>query len=146
VDHRPKDADANGMVFIEETVSINIPPGVTDGVQLKVSGKGNDAPGDGIPGDILVVVQEVAHEKLKREANNLHYDLYISFSEAALGTSKEIDTLTGIVRLKVEQGTQSGKILRLKGKGLERLEGYGKGDLLVHINVWTPQKLSGKQR
>jgi len=146
VDHRPKDADANGMVFLEETVSINIPPGVTDGVQLKVSGKGNDAPGDGIPGDILVVVQEVAHEKLKREGNNLHYDLYISFSEAALGTSKEIDTLTGIVRLKVEQGTQSGKILRLKGKGLESLEAYGKGDLLVHINVWTPQKLSGKQR
>lgn len=146
VDHRPKEADVNGMVFLEETVSINIPPGVTDGVQLKVSGKGNDAPGDGIPGDILVVVQEVPHDKLKREGNNLHHDMYISFSEAALGTTKEIDTLTGIVRLKVEEGTQSGKILRLKGKGLESLEGYGKGDLLVHINVWTPQKLSGKQK
>jgi molecular chaperone DnaJ len=146
VDNRPKNSDANGMIQQEETVSINIPPGVTDGVQLKVAGKGNDAPGDGISGDILVVVQEIAHEKLKREGNNLHYDMYISFSEAALGTTKEIDTLTGIVRLKVEEGTQSGKILRLKGKGLESLERYGKGDLLVHVNVWTPQKLSRNQR
>ncbi len=146
VDNRPKNADANGMVQQEETVSINIPAGVTDGVQLKVAGKGNEAPGDGIPGDILVVVQEIPHEKLKREGNNLHYDMYISFSEAALGTTKEIDTLTGVVRLKIEEGTQSGKILRLKGKGVESLERYGKGDLLVHVNVWTPQKLSRNQR
>lgn len=146
VDNRPKNADANGMVYHEETVSINIPPGVTDGVQLKVAGKGNEAPGDGIPGDILVVVQEVPHDKLKREGNNLHYDMYISFSEAVLGTTKEIDTLTGVVRLKVEEGTQSGKILRLKGKGLESLDRYGKGDLLVHVNVWTPQKLSRNQK
>ncbi len=146
VDNRPKNADANGMVQQEETVSINIPAGVTDGVQLKVAGKGNEAPGDGVPGDILVVVQEIPHEKLKREGNNLHYDMYISFSEAALGTTKEIDTLTGVVRLKIEEGTQSGKILRLKGKGVESLERYGKGDLLVHVNVWTPQKLSRNQR
>lgn len=146
VDNRPKNADANGMVYHEETVSINIPPGVTDGVQLKVAGKGNEAPGDGIPGDILVVVQEVPHDKLKREGSNLHYDMYISFSEAVLGTTKEIDTLTGVVRLKVEEGTQSGKILRLKGKGLESLDRYGKGDLLVHVNVWTPQKLSRNQK
>ncbi|MFD1316693.1 molecular chaperone DnaJ [Namhaeicola litoreus] len=146
VDNRPKNSDANGMIQHEETVSINIPAGVTDGVQLKVAGKGNEAPGDGIPGDILVVVQEIPHDKLKREGNNLHYDMYISFSEAALGTTKEIDTLTGIVRLKVEEGTQSGKILRLKGKGVESLERYGKGDLLVHVNVWTPQKLSRNQR
>lgn len=146
VDNRPKNADANGMVQQEETVSINIPAGVTDGVQLKVAGKGNEAPGDGIPGDILVVVQEIPHEKLKREGNNLHYDMYISYSEAALGTTKEIDTLTGVVRLKIEEGTQSGKILRLKGKGVESLERYGKGDLLVHVNVWTPQKLSRNQR
>jgi molecular chaperone DnaJ len=146
VDHRPKGADANGMITKDETVEIEIPPGVTDGVQLKVSGKGNEAPGDGIPGDILVVVQEIPHEKLKREGSNLHYDLYISVAEAALGTTKEIDTLTGKVRIKIDEGTQSGKVLRLRGKGVQSLDRYGKGDLLVHINVWTPKKLNREQR
>ena len=146
VDHRPSGADSHGLIYKEETVEINIPPGVTDGVQLKVGGKGNEAPGDGIPGDILVVIQEVPHEKLKREGNNLHYDLYVSFPDAALGINKEIDTLTGKVRIKIDEGTQSGKILRLRGKGLESLDRYGKGDLLVHINVWTPRKLSKDQK
>ncbi len=146
LDHRPKGSDTQGMVSKEETVEIEIPPGVTDGVQLKVSGKGNEAPGNGVPGDIHVIIQEVSHENLKREGNNLHYDMYISFPDAALGINKEIDTLTGKVRIKIEEGTQSGKILRLRGKGLESLERYGKGDLLVHINVWTPKKLSKEQR
>ncbi len=146
VDHRPDNADANGMINQEETVSINIPPGVTDGVQLKVTGKGNEAPGEGIPGDILVVIQEIHHKKLKREGSNLHYDLYINFSEAVLGTTKEIDAISSKVRIKIDEGTQSGKILRLRGKGLESLDHYGKGDLLVHINVWTPQKLSKEQK
>lgn len=146
VDHRPKGADANGMILKEETVEIEIPPGVTDGVQLKVAGKGNEAPGDGIPGDILVVIQEMPHENLKREGSNLHYDLYINVAEAVLGTTKEIDTLTGKVRIKIDEGTQSGKILRLRGKGVQSLDRYGKGDLLVHINVWTPRKLSKEQR
>jgi len=146
VDHRPKGADANGMILKEETVEIEIPPGVTDGVQLKVAGKGNEAPGDGIPGDILVVIQEMPHETLKRDGSNLHYDLYISVADAALGTTEEIDTLTGKVRIKIDEGTQSGKILRLRGKGVQSLDRYGKGDLLVHINVWTPRKLSKEQR
>ena len=146
VDKKPKGANAQGLIHKEETVEINIPPGVTDGVQLKVSGKGNEAPGNGISGDIHVVIQEIPHDKLKREGNNLHYDLYISFPDAALGSSKEIDTLTGKVRIKIEEGTQSGKILRLRGKGLESLDRYGKGDLMVHINVWTPKKLNKEQR
>jgi len=146
VDHRPKGANAHGLIQKEETVEIEIPPGVTDGVQLKVTGKGNEAPGNGISGDIHVVIQEIPHEYLKREGNNLHHDLYISFSEAALGSDKEIDTLTGKVRIKIEEGTQSGKILRLRGKGLESLERYGKGDLLIHLNVWTPKRLSKEQK
>ncbi len=146
VDHRPKGTNAHGLIYNEETVEIEIPPGVTDGVQLKVSGKGNEAPGNGISGDILVIIQEIPHEKLKREGNNLHYDLYVSFPDAALGADKEIDTLTGKVRIKIEEGTQSGKILRLRGKGLESLDRYGKGDLLVHLNVWTPKKLSKEQK
>ncbi|MCL4127320.1 UNVERIFIED_CONTAM: hypothetical protein GTU68_012790, partial [Idotea baltica] len=130
----------------EESVSIKIPPGVVDGVQLKVSSKGNEAPGNSISGDLLVVIQEIPHDKLKREGNNLHYDMYVSIPEAILGESKEIDTLTGKVRIKIESGTQSGKILRLRGKGLPSLEGYGKGDLLIHVNVWTPKNLSKDQK
>lgn len=147
INSRPSNADAQGMVVKEETVSINIPEGVTEGVQLKVGGKGNEAPGNNsIPGDLLVLIEEVPHETLKREGNNIHYDLYINFSEAVLGTSKEIETVTGKVKIKVEPGTQSGKILRLKGKGLPSIERYGSGDFLIHINVWTPQELTKEQR
>ena len=146
VDSKPANADAEGMLLTEETVSIKIPAGVVDGMQLKVSGKGNDAPGDGIPGDLLVAIEEKPHDTLQREGDNLHYDLYISFSEAALGTSKEIETVTGKVRIKIDSGAQSGKILRLRNKGIPSINGYGTGDLLVHINVWTPKSLSKEQR
>ncbi|GFD76712.1 chaperone protein DnaJ [Alteromonas sp. KUL156] len=147
LDKKPSGADAQGMVVKEETVSINIPEGVTEGVQLKVGGKGNEAPGkNSIPGDLLVLIEEVPHENLKREGSNIHYDLYINFSEAVLGVSKEIETVTGKVKIKIEPGTQSGKILRLKGKGLPSIERYGNGDFLIHINVWTPQELTKDQR
>ncbi len=147
IDKKPAEADADGMQFIDETVSIKIPAGVVEGMQLKVAGKGNDAPGNnGIPGDLLVLIEEQDHETLKREGDNLHYDLYISFPDAVLGTSKEIDTVTGKVRIKVDEGTQSGKILRLRGKGIPSINGYGKGDLLVHVNVWTPKDLHRDQR
>ena len=146
LDHKPEGADAQGLITKEETVSIKIPSGVEDGMQLKVAGKGNDAPGNGIPGDLLVAIEEKSHESLQREGDNLHYDLYISYSEAALGTSKEIDTVSGKVRIKIEEGVQSGKILRLRGKGINSINGYGKGDLLVHVNVWTPKTLSREQK
>ena len=141
IDHRPSGADAQGLKMVEETVSIKIPPGVEDGMQLKVSGKGNGAPGNGIPGDLLVAIETEEHSTLKREGDNLHYDLYISLSEAVLGSSKEIDTVGGKVRIKLEPGIQSGKILRLRGKGIQSLNGYGSGDLLVHVNVWTPKRV-----
>lgn len=147
IDNKPKNADNSGLIFKEETVSINIPPGVTEGVQLKVNGKGNAAPGtNSIDGDLIVVIEEIKHDTLKREGTNLHYDLYINFSEAVLGESKQIDTVTGKVKIKIEPGTQSGKILRLRGKGLPSIDHYGNGDLLVHINVWTPQTLTKDQK
>ncbi|MFT6748382.1 MAG: molecular chaperone DnaJ [Flavobacterium sp.] len=146
IESKPAEADAYGMVLEDETVSIKIPAGVVDGMQLKVSSKGNDAPGNGIPGDLIVAIEELEHEFLKREGENLHYDLYISFPEAALGVSKEIQTVTGKVRIKLEEGIQSGKILRLKGKGIPSLNSYGNGDLLVHINVWTPKTLTKDQK
>ncbi|RYC53335.1 molecular chaperone DnaJ [Flagellimonas olearia] len=146
IDHRPSGADAQGLKVEEETVSIKIPPGVEDGMQLKVSGKGNDAPGNGISGDLLVAIETLEHETLKREGDNLHYDLYVSISEAVLGSSKEIDAIGGKVRIKLEPGIQSGKILRLRGKGVNSINGYGSGDLLVHVNVWTPKELNKEQR
>jgi molecular chaperone DnaJ len=146
IDKKPANADAQGMLTTEETVSIKIPAGVVDGMQLKVSGKGNEAPGNGIAGDLLVAIEEKPHPSLQREGDNLHYDLYINFSEAALGTSKEIDTVTGKVRIKIDAGAQSGKILRLRNKGIPSINGYGSGDLLVHLNVWTPKTLSKEQK
>jgi len=146
IDKRPHDADAQGMVVKEDTVSVKIPGGVEDGMQLKVSGKGNDAPGNGVPGDLIVAIETLEHETLKREGDNLHYDLYVSISEAVLGTSKEIDAVTGKVRIKLEPGIQSGKILRLRGKGINSINGYGAGDLLVHVNVWTPKTLNKEQK
>lgn len=146
IDKRPSDADGQGLKVAEETVSINIPAGVEEGMQLKVPNKGNEAPGNGVPGDLLVAIETVDHATLKREGDNLHYDLYISLSDAVLGTSKEIDAVGGKVRIKLEPGIQSGKILRLRGKGISSLNGYGSGDLLVHVNVWTPKELNKEQR
>tara|TARA_R110000787_G_scaffold81036_2_gene175894 strand:+ start:48514 stop:49644 length:1131 start_codon:yes stop_codon:yes gene_type:complete len=145
IDKKPANADDHGMIQTEETVSIKIPAGVVEGMQLKVSGKGNEAPGNGISGDLLVAIEEKPHDTLQREGDNLHYDLYISISDAVLGTSKEIDTVNGKVRIKIEQGVQSGKILRLRNKGIPSINNYGTGDLLVHINVWTPKTLNKEQ-
>jgi molecular chaperone DnaJ len=146
LDKKPSDADAQGMIVEDETVSIKIPAGVVDGMQLKVSNKGNDAPGNSIPGDLIVAIEELEHDFLKREGENLHYDLYVSFPEAILGVSKDIEAVNGKVRIKLEEGIQSGKILRLKGKGIPNINGYGNGDLLVHVNVWTPKTLNKEQR
>ena len=146
IDTKPPGSDQNGMIKEEETVKITIPEGVEEGMQLKVSGKGNAAPFGGINGDLIVLINVEEHPQLFREGSNLHFDHYISFSEAALGTSSEIPTINGKVKIKLESGIQSGKILRLKGKGLPSVNSYGKGDLLVHINVWTPQTLSKEEK
>lgn len=145
-DKIPAGANAQGLIQEEEEVNINIPAGARDGIQLSVKGKGNDAPLGGTPGDLLVVIEEVEDKNIKREGDNLHQELYISFAEAALGCSKEISTVDGKVKIKIDAGTQSGKILRLAGKGLPSLDSYHKGDMFVHINVWTPQKLTPEQK
>lgn len=145
-DKIPAGANAQGLIREEEEVTIKIPAGARDGIQLNVRGKGNDAPFGGIPGDLLVVVEEETDQTIKREGDNLHQELYISFAEAALGTSKEVRTVGGKVKIKIDAGTQSGKILRLAGKGIPSLEGYGKGDMFIHVNVWTPQNLTPEQK
>jgi molecular chaperone DnaJ len=140
VSKKPKEADANGLIRKEELVEIQIPAGVEEGMQLKVRGKGNEAPG-GVAGDLLVVVIEEEHEQLKRNGTNLHYDLYVSFIDAVLGGEAEIPMVGSKAKIKIEPGTQSGKLLRLKSKGIPDINGYGRGDLLVNINIWTPQEL-----
>ena len=146
VDKRPPGVDSSGLVSKEDMITIKIPAGVSDGMQLSMSGKGNDAPGGGIPGDLLILVEEQEDQQLKRDGNNIFYDLHISFIDAALGTSVEVPSIGGRVRVKIDPGTQSGKILRLRGKGLRDLNGYGTGDQLIHINVWTPKKLTSEEK
>ncbi|MFI5218381.1 MAG: molecular chaperone DnaJ [Bacteroidia bacterium] len=141
-----KSCQGKGTVYGEEVISINIPAGVAEGMQMSVSGKGNAAERGGVPGDLLVVIEEIEHEQLKRDGHNLLHDLYISFSDAALGTNIEIPTVDGKAKIKIEPGTQPGKVLRLKGKGLPEVNSYHKGDLLVNVNVWTPQQLSSEEK
>ena len=136
----------DGIVRAEEVITINIPAGVAEGMQLSVGGKGNAAPRGGINGDLLVVIEEEEHLELKRDGSNLFYDSYVNFVDAALGTSIEIPTVDAKVKIKIEPGTQSGKVLRLKGKGLPDVNHYGTGDLLVNINVWTPQALTADEK
>lgn len=146
IDKRPPGVDSSGLVQKEEIITVKIPPGVSDGMQLSMSGKGNEPPGGGIPGDLIIVIEEVEDQKLKRDGNNVIYDLYISFIDAALGTTVEVPTLTGKVKIKIEPGTQSGRILRLRGKGLRDVNGYETGDQLIYINVWVPRRLTAEER
>lgn len=135
-----------GRTLEEEVVNIKIPAGVAEGMTLSMSGKGNVPQRGGIAGDLLIVVEEEENTILKREGNNIIYDLYINFADAALGTSVEVPTIDGKVRIKIDAGTQSGKILRLKDKGVRDVNGYGKGDQLIYVNVWTPKNLSFEER
>jgi molecular chaperone DnaJ len=136
----------DGVVRDEETISINIPAGVAEGMQLSVGGKGNAAPRGGVPGDLIVSIEEIPHEELQRDGNNLYYNCQINFVDAALGTTVEIPTLEGKAKIKIEPGIQSGKILRLRSKGLPEVNSYSRGDLLVDVNVWTPQQLSAEEK
>jgi molecular chaperone DnaJ len=135
-----------GIVKDEDIIKINIPAGVQEGMQLSVTGKGNAARRGGVNGDLIVLVEEEEHPDLVRDGNNLLYNLFISIPDAILGVASEIPTVEGKVKVKIDSGTQSGKILRLKGKGLPDVNGYRKGDLLVRINVWTPASLSREER
>jgi|TARA_B110000483_G_scaffold119289_1_gene144094 molecular chaperone DnaJ len=146
IDKRPAGVGADGLERVEEVVSVKIPPGVQDGMQLRVASKGNHGPGGSSAGDLIVSIEEEIHETLIREGQHLHFELYISFPDASLGSSVEIPSVNGKVRMKIDAGTQSGKTLRLKGKGLPSVEGYGIGDLMVHVSVWTPKSITIKEK
>ncbi len=146
VKDRPKGTDAQGLKRDEETVTIEIPAGVADGMEMSISGQGNAGPFGGVNGDLIVLIEEQEHPQLKRSGNNLHYDLYINLADAALGGTAEVPLVEGRAKITIDPGTQSGKILRLKAKGIPELNGYRNGDLLVNINVWTPQALSKEEK
>lgn len=135
-----------GTVRGEETITINIPAGVSEGMQLSMAGKGNAAPNGGIPGDLIILIEELPHETLKREGNNIVYDLHISIVDAAIGASVEVPTIDGKAKIKIDPGTQSGKLLRLKGKGIPEVNSYHRGDEIIHVNIWTPKALSSEER
>ncbi len=135
-----------GVVREEEVISIKIPAGIGEGMQLSVTGKGNAGRRGGINGDLLVIIAEEEHPELVRDGNNLIYNLFISFPDITLGTTAEIPTVEGKVKVKIEPGTQPEKILRLRGKGIPDINGYGKGDLLVRVHIWIPKKLNDEER
>lgn len=138
--------NGEGVLMSEEVISINIPAGVGEGMQLSLSGKGNAARRGGVNGDLIVLIEEEEHPELVRDGNDLLYNVFIGYPEAVLGETVEIPTIEGKVKVKIEAGTQPGKILRLRGKGLPDVNGYGKGDLLAKMNVWIPKNLSKDEK
>ncbi len=135
-----------GTTEKEETITIKIPAGVVDGMQLSMSGKGNMPPRGGVAGDLLILIEEIEDEFLKRDGLNIIYEMYVTFFDAVFGTSVEVPTVDGKVKIKIEPGTQSGKILRLRSKGLKDVNSYQKGDQLIYVNVWTPQELTKEEK
>ncbi|MBP5614709.1 MAG: molecular chaperone DnaJ, partial [Bacteroidales bacterium] len=136
----------NGVVRGDEVINLKIPAGVSDGMQLSMSGKGNAAPNRGIPGDLYVQIEEIKHPLFERDGNNLYLEYDVSFPQAVLGAMVDIPTIDGKARIKIAPGTQSGTLLRLNGKGLPGLRSYQRGDLIVNVNVWIPKNLTKEQK
>lgn len=136
----------DGIIKDDETIELKIPAGVEDGMQLSVSGRGNMGARNGVAGDLIVLIEEEEHPELKRDGNNILYDLYIPFPDAILGTEVTVPTVNGKAKIKIEEGTQGGKVLRLRNKGIPNVNGYRTGDQLININVWTPQNLSKEDK
>ena len=135
-----------GRMYGEETVTLDIPAGVQEGMQLSLSGKGNAGERGGASGDLIILIEEETHPNLHRDGLNVAFDLYITFPDAVFGIHVEVPTIDGKAKIKIPPGTQSGKIFRLKGKGFPEVNGYSKGDQLIHVNVWTPQNVSHDEK
>jgi molecular chaperone DnaJ len=146
ITHKCTSCKGEGRVFGEETLNLDIPPGVHDGMQLSMNNSGNAGERGGPPGDLLILIEEEKHPLLKRQDLDIIYQLHISFPEAVLGTQVEVPTIEGKAKIKVPAGTQSGKIFRLKGKGFPAFQSYDRGDELVEVNVWSPQNLSNEEK
>lgn len=146
IKNKCKECGGDGIVYGEEVVSVNIPAGVAEGMQLSMGGKGNAGKHNGVPGDLLILVEEEQHPDLIRDENDLIYNLLLSFPMAALGGAVEIPTIDSRVKVKIDAGTQPGKVLRLRGKGLPNVNGYGTGDLLVNVSIYVPETLNKEEK
>ncbi len=146
IKNKCKECGGEGIVYGEELVTVKIPAGVADGMQLSMGGKGNAGKHNGVPGDLLILIEEEPNKELIRDENDLIYNLLLSFPTAALGGTIEIPTIDGKVKVKIEAGTQPGKVLRLRGKGLPNVNGYATGDLLVNVSVYVPEALSKEEK
>ena len=135
-----------GRLYGEETVSIDIPAGVQEGMQLNITGKGNSGERGGMPGDLIILIEEEPNKELHREGLNVAYELHLSFADAVFGIQTEVPTIDGRAKIKIPAGTQSGKLFRLKGKGFPAVNSYEKGDQLIQVNVWTPQHISVEEK
>jgi len=135
-----------GRVYGEETVTLDIPAGVQEGMQLSVGGRGNAGERGGSPGDLIILIEEEQHPELHRDGLNVAYELHISFMDAVFGLQAEVPTIDGKAKIKIPAGTHSGKIFRLKGKGFPGVNSYEKGDQLIHVNVWTPQHVTPEEK
>ena len=145
VDSRGAGTDSTGLRKQEEVILVKIPAGVSEGMQLSMSGKGNEV-GGGVPGDLLIVIEEAENDILQRDGDHVIFDLHISFVDATLGTSVEVPTISGKAKIKIDPGTQGGKVLRLRGKGIKSIDSYGTGDQLIYVNVWTPKHLTKEEK
>jgi len=146
IKNKCKECGGEGIVYGEEIVTVKIPKGVAEGMQLSMSGKGNAGKHNGVPGDLLILVEEEPDKELIRDENDLIYNLLLNFPTAALGGTVEIPTIDGKVKVKIEPGTQPGKVLRLRNKGLPSVNGYGTGDLLVNVSIYVPETLSKDEK
>ena len=146
IKNKCKECGGEGIVYGEEIVTVKIPKGVAEGMQLSMTGKGNAGKHNGMPGDLLILVEEEPDKELIRDENDLIYNLLLSFPTAALGGTVEIPTIDGKVKVKIEPGTQPGKVLRLRNKGLPSVNGYGTGDLLVNVSIYVPETLSKDEK
>ena len=146
IKNKCKECGGEGIVYGEEIVTVKIPKGVAEGMQLSMTGKGNAGKHNGVPGDLLILVEEEPDKELIRDENDLIYNLLLSFPTAALGGTVEIPTIDGKVKVKIEPGTQPGKVLRLRNKGLPSVNGYGTGDLLVNVSIYVPETLSKDEK
>ena len=145
IKNKCKHCQGEGIMKGEEIIDIEIPAGVGNDMQLTVRGKGNAGPHNGINGDLIVVIEEEESKDFERDGSNLIYNLFLTIPEAILGTQAEVPTIDGKVRVKIAPGTQSGKVLRLRGKGLPNINSYGSGDMLVNVNVWIPKKVTKEE-
>jgi molecular chaperone DnaJ len=141
-----RECRGTGLARKMRTITLKVPAGIDDGFQLRLRGEGDMPPEEGTPGDLYALIHVAPHPYLRREGDDLICDLTIGFPQAALGTELSVPTLEGNVNLKIHAGTQQGEIFKLKGRGMPRLGGFGKGNLLVRINLLIPEKLTQRQK